>query len=206
MEFALDPDGDGDLSDAVCVINMSLGSNYGQVEDDLTLASENAVRLGVVVAVAAGNAADKPYIVSSPSIAQGAISVAQTQVPSAKFFPLKVNSPASIAGTFSNTATVGWAPVVNGFTGDVVFVGRGCPKGSISPPPNPDVDDPYLANPSGKVALIDRGACAVSLKVDRAAKAGAKAVLVGMVAPGDPISFSFGGGTQFVETLIITQS
>src|SRR5262249_22739711 len=42
MEFALDPNGDGDLSDAVDVINMSLGSDYGMVEDDLTLASENA--------------------------------------------------------------------------------------------------------------------------------------------------------------------
>src|SRR2546426_311955 len=58
IDFALDPNGDGDLSDAVDVVNMSLGSNYGQFEDDLTAASENAVRLGVVVACAAGNAAD----------------------------------------------------------------------------------------------------------------------------------------------------
>src|SRR5262249_46888019 len=136
MEFAVDPNGDGDLSDAVDVINMSLGSNYGMVEDDLTLASENAVRLGVVVATAAGNAADKPYIVSSPSIGQGVISVAQTQVPSAKFFPLKVNSPASIANTYNNTNTVDWAPIVAGFTGDVAYVGRGCPAGSITPGPN----------------------------------------------------------------------
>jgi len=203
MEFALDPNGDGDLSDAVDVINMSLGSNYGMVEDDLTLASENAVRLGVVVATAAGNAADKPYIVSSPSIGQGVISVAETQVPSAKFYPLVINSPAAIAGSYRNTATVGWAPITTGFTGDVAFVGRGCPAGSITPT---SPDDPYLANPAGKVALIDRGACAISLKVDRAAKAGATAVLIGLVAPGDAISFSFGGGTQFVQTLVIIQS
>ena len=69
------------LSDAVDVINMSLGSDYGQIEDDLTLASTNAVRLGVVVVASAGNGADRPYIVGSPSTAPGVISVAQTQVP-----------------------------------------------------------------------------------------------------------------------------
>ncbi|MGH8179183.1 MAG: S8 family serine peptidase, partial [Steroidobacter sp.] len=35
MDFALDPNGDGDVSDAADVINMSLGSDYGQEEDDL---------------------------------------------------------------------------------------------------------------------------------------------------------------------------
>src|SRR3989454_1434242 len=204
MEFALDPEGDDDISDAVDVINMSLGSNYGQFEDDLTNASEIASRLGVVVVCAAGNAGDHPYIVSSPSIAPGAISVAQTQVPSAKAFQVQVNTPAGI-GPFTNTATVDWAPVVDGFTGDVVFVGRGCPAGSIAPPPNTNPDDPYLADPFGKVALIDRGACAASLKVDRAAAAGAIGVLIGLVAPGDPISFSFGGGTHTAQTLVIIQ-
>jgi subtilisin family serine protease len=192
MEFAVDPNGDGDLSDAVDVVNMSLGSNYGQFEDDLTAASENAVRLGVVVACAAGNAADHPYIVSSPSIAPGAISVAQTQVPSAKFYPVTVNSPAGIA-PFTNTATVDWAPIGAGFTGDVTFVGRGCPA------------DAYLADPAGKVALIDRGSCAVSLKVDKAFAAGAIGVLIGLVAPGDAFSFSYGGGTHLGPTLVIIQ-
>jgi minor extracellular serine protease Vpr len=194
VDFALDPNGDNDISDRADVMNLSLGSNYGQREDDLSAALANAVRLGVVVAAAAGNAADRPYIVSSPSSTPGVISVAQTQVPSAKAFFLHVNSPASIAGDYKNTETVGWAPVGAGATGDVVFVGRGCPG------------DAYLANPAGKIALIDRGTCAVSLKVDRAAKAGAIGVLIGLVAPGDPISFSFGGGDTFVPTLIITQA
>ena len=83
MDFALDPNGDGDTADAVDIINMSLGSDYGQIEDDLTLASTNAVKLGVIVVTAAGNGSNKPYVVGSPSIAPGVISVAQTQVPSA---------------------------------------------------------------------------------------------------------------------------
>ena len=108
--------------------------------------------------------------------------------------PLVVNAPANIAGTYTNTATLAFAPVNAAVTSDVVYVGRGCPT------------DTYLANPAGKIALIDRGACAVSVKIDRAVQAGATAVLIGLVAPGDAISFSYGGGSNFAPSLVITQA
>jgi subtilisin family serine protease len=203
MDYALDPNGDGDTGDAVDVINMSLGSAYGQIEDDLTLAATNAVKLGVVVVVAAGNSANKPYVVGSPSIAPGVISVAQTMVPSARAIPLVVNTPPAIAGVYGNTATLDWAPVGAGVTGDVVYVGRACPAGSISAG---SPADPLLANPAGKIALVDRGGCSVSLKVDRVTTGGATGVLIGLVAPGDAVSFSNGGGTVFSPTLVIQQS
>ena len=56
------------------------------------------------------------------------------------------------------------------------------------------------------IALIDRGACAVSLKIDAAASAGAIGVLIGLVAPGDAVTFCNGGGTNFVPSLVITQA
>lgn len=204
MDFALDPNGDGDLGDAADVINLSLGSDYGQIEDDLTQAVTNAVALGTIVAVAAGNGANKIYNVSAPSIAPGAISVAQTAVPSATAQPLVVTAPASIAGVYANTATLPWAPIVGAVTGEVVYAGRGCVDSSPATPG--DQTDAYLADPAGKVALIDRGACNISEKVDRAARAGARAVLIGLVAPGDAVSFSLGNGTHFVPSLVITQS
>lgn len=202
MDFSLDPDGDGDTSDAVDVINMSLGSDYGQAQDDLTEAASDAVKLGVVVVTSAGNGSNKPYVVGSPSIAPGVISVAQTAVPSDVAQPLTVNAPAAIAGVYNNTATMAWAPIGSGLTGDVAFIGRGCPADAVAPG---SPADPLLVNPSGKIALIDRGACSVSLKVDYAVKAGATGVLIGLVAPGDAVSFSFGGGTQFAPTLVIQQ-
>ncbi|MBC7954542.1 MAG: S8 family serine peptidase, partial [Cytophagales bacterium] len=195
IDYSIDPNGDGDPSDAVDVMNLSLGSSYGQVEDDSTLALSNAVELGVVVAVAAGNSANLPYVVSSPSIAPGVISVAQTSVPSALAYGLRINSPAVIAGVYGNTATVDWAPIGAGFTGDVVAVGTACPA-----------DAPLPASVAGKVVLIDRGVCSVSLKVDKAGAAGAIGVLIGLIAPGDAVSFSNGGGTHFVPTLVIQQS
>jgi hypothetical protein len=112
----------------------------------------------------------------------------------AAVIPLVVNSPLSVAGSYTNTAQLAFAPVNAAVTGNVVYVGRGCPG------------DTYLANPSGQIALIDRGSCGVSLKIDRAAQAGATGVLIGLMAPGDPISFSYGGGTYFVPSLVITQA
>jgi subtilisin family serine protease len=203
MDFALDPNGDGDTSDAVDVINMSLGSSYGQIEDDLTQAATNAVRLGVVVVTSAGNSANKPYVVGSPSIAPGVISVAQTEVPGAVAIPLVVNSPAAIAGTYANTATVEFAPVGSGATGEVKLASAaiGTPGAS-----NLGCSALPVGSLAGKVALIDRGTCAVSIKVDNAARAGAVGALIGLVASGDAVSFSFGGGTMFVPTLVIQQS
>jgi len=202
MDFALDPNGDGCMDDAVDVINMSLGSDYGQKEDDLSAASANAVRAGVVVVAAAGNAADRPYILGSPSSTPEVISVAQTQVPSAVGIPLVVNSPAAIAGTYGNTATLEFAPIGSGATGNVAFVGRGC---VIS------LGDTYLANPAGKIALIDRGSCNISEKVRGATDAGAIGVLIGLVAAGDAVSFSNGGECPALNgpclpTLVIQQS
>ncbi len=67
IEFALDPNQDGDTSDAVDVINLSLGSPYGQVEADDSFALDQAVQMGVVVVASAGNSGDRPFIAGSPS-------------------------------------------------------------------------------------------------------------------------------------------
>jgi hypothetical protein len=108
--------------------------------------------------------------------------------------PLVVNSPGSIAGSYTDTATLQFAPVNMPVTSNVVYVGLGCPG------------DTYLANPSGQIALIDRGTCAVSLKVDAAARAGAIGVLIGLVAPGPAMSFTYSGGSVFVPSLVINQA
>ena len=205
FDFALDPNGDGDIGDAVDVINLSLGANYGQQESSLTQAASNAVQAGVIVVTAAGNAGDVPYIVSSPSVAPGAISVAKTQVPSAIAPALTLTPPPpGQPNPNLNTAAQPWAPPSTSPTaGQLVYVGRGCPAGSGDPPL--PADDPYLANPAGRIALIDRGLCAASLKTDRAADAGAIGVIiVDNVAAASPPVFAFGGGDTMVPTISVT--
>ncbi len=201
LDYALDPNNTGTLNNAVDVISMSIGSDFGLREEDDGEAFTDIVNFGVVGVVAAGNAGDVPYVVGGPAVTPEVIALAATQGVASVDVPLEINQPASLKGLYGNTATLAFAPITSPVTGNVVYVGRGCPATATTPA------DPYPAgNLSGNIFLIDRGSCAVSLKIDRAARAGAKAVLLGLVAPGDAVSFSFGGGTEFVPTLVITQA
>jgi subtilisin family serine protease len=202
LDWVVDPNGDLDFSDAADVINFSIGAGYGQREDDSTLAMSNLARFGMVISVSAGNSADRPYITGQPSTTPEVISVAQTQVPSASTFAVKVNSPAPIAGVYGNTATVDWAPVGAGFSGDVKTALQGGAANNLACAALP------AGSLTGKVALIDRGSCSISVKVDFAARAGAIGMLLALNAPGDAVSFSFGGPDPFmpVPLVVIQQS
>jgi len=80
LEFVVDPNGDGVLTDAVDIINMSLGRAYGDPADDLlTPAIEQASKIGVLTVAAAGNAGNKPYGLESPGNAPSAMSVGATR-------------------------------------------------------------------------------------------------------------------------------
>jgi len=79
IEWAVDPNGDGDFADHVDVINLSLGSPYGSVDDPTAMASENAAAVGVIVVASAGNSSDVYYISGSPAVADAVISVAASQ-------------------------------------------------------------------------------------------------------------------------------
>lgn len=194
FDYALDPDGDLDPSDAVDIINVSLGSAYGQAENPSAEAIANADALGVVVVCSAGNSGDVPYIAGQPSSAPQAISVAQTAMPS-EFAPVLSYTRAATT-TVRNTNTVPWVTNFN-ITGEVVDGGLACPT---------DVVPPTV---SGRIAVIARGNCSISEKVDAAARAGAIAVIItDNVAAATPPSFSFGGPDPFlgVPTIIITQA
>ncbi len=56
IDFAADPNGDGKLNDRVDIINMSLGSSYGQpFDDDLSVAVDNATAVGILTVASSGN-------------------------------------------------------------------------------------------------------------------------------------------------------
>lgn len=65
--------------------------------------------------------------------------------------------------------------------GEVVSVGRGCPANSFPTLPGGAADNPedsYSADPRGKIALIERGGCAFTVKAARAVQAGAIGVVI----------------------------
>ena len=80
--------------------------------------------------------------------------------------------------------------------GEVVHVGRGCPA---DPALGLPVADPYLADPAGKIALIERGVCRFDNKVARAQLAGAIGVIVYNNAANGEVAFLMGGENPVLQ-------
>lgn len=81
IEWAVDPNQDGDLSDHLDIINLSLGSEFGAVYDATSIAAENAARAGVIVVTSAGNDGDTHYAMASPGVVPGVIAVGASTMP-----------------------------------------------------------------------------------------------------------------------------
>ncbi len=75
IDRATDPNGDGDTSDHVDVVNMSLGGS-GNPDDAVSRAVDRSSAAGVVHAIAAGNSGPGPSTIGTPGVARSAITVA----------------------------------------------------------------------------------------------------------------------------------
>jgi subtilisin family serine protease len=181
IEWAMDPNGDGNFSDHMDVINMSLGSNDGYADDSDDIAATIASSIGINVCSAAGNAYDTFYIHSSPAAASGSLSVAASNNDQNGFiFNAKVQANTAGAGSppggkyaavYSNTSPH------NSVTNDVVY----------ARPANGSTAFTNAANVAGKIVLIDRGVVTFSVKAQNAMAAGAVGIIVANNA-GDPIT------------------
>lgn len=184
VEWASDPNGDGDLSDALDVLNLSLGSQYGgkaEVTAD-QLALDAFVDLGGVVVAAAGNEGNIPFIHAAPAVYPTVISVANTYGPGEVGTFVVVEEPEGLAGSFpARQASKQFAPqlaAVGPLTGGLVYAGEGCAKADF---PN-EVE--------GAIALVDRGDCTFATKLANAASAGAIGAVVVNNEAGEPIAMS----------------
>ncbi|MFH0954782.1 MAG: S8 family serine peptidase [Candidatus Micrarchaeota archaeon] len=74
IEYSTDPNQNGDTSDHLDVINLSLGGE-GNPDDELSQAIDNAVNAGVIAAIAAGNSGSSEQTIGSPGTARNAITV-----------------------------------------------------------------------------------------------------------------------------------
>lgn len=83
VEWALDPNGDGDPSDRLDVLNVSLGTPFGGGDDPDAVAINNAVQAGMVVVASAGDTNGVFYAIASPGSAQRAITVGASSSSSA---------------------------------------------------------------------------------------------------------------------------
>lgn len=213
MEFAADPDGDLDPSDHVDLINMSLGSPYGNpFDDDLSLAVDNATAVGIMTVTSCGNSADKPYASGSPGNALTALATAQTNVPSAVQPLLEVVDPVGydpIAAVFQDWS----APLTTRIEAPLQYADGaggyvdGCSLGADPNSPDP-ANAPFPPGSlTGKIVLVDRGTCNFSIKIHNIQYGGGLAGIIGLVAPGDPFAGSYGaGGPYTIPGYMISQT
>jgi len=187
------------IDDGVDVINMSFGGSAGFNLEASAIQAAN--RAGIVLVASAGNEATQK--VQFPAGYDTVIAVGATDVKDApasftnyggwvdvtgpgvdipaatcrgcaldtildEISPTNRRLDSALAMTGSAVASLSGA--------QVVYVGRGC------------IVDAPLANPAGKIALIDRGACAFSEKVAKAEAAGAIGAIVA-----NNVSGGFGG-------------
>jgi len=88
------------------VINLSLGSNAGDIEESSAIAAQRSADAGLIVVMSAGNSDDSYYITGAPGVATGGISVAASinnQFPGGT-----ATAPANAAATPSQAALIGF--------------------------------------------------------------------------------------------------
>lgn len=197
LEWAADPNGDGNPADHLDIVNLSLGSDWGSNDDPDAVAANNAARLGILVVAAAGNAGDTTFIVSSPASATAALAVAASVDSGAVVGAFEVLAPQSLAGTYPASEA--------GFGPDLATLGDR--QGLLAQPRAGEElgCEPFspasAAALAGKIALINRGSCTFKRKVLNAQNAGALGVLIVRQDDDDP--FTMGNDTSITASITI---
>lgn len=162
LDRALDPDGDGDLTDRLDVVNLSLGTDFAPADDPVNDFVARLVDAGVTVVAAAGNGGDVTDAVGAPATAPGAIAVASVRDAGVLLDAAQIVGGPQLTGQygvdFTGTLDV-TAPVV-------AVGGEGCaPFGGVR----------------GAIALLEwpaERACGSAVRADNAQAAGAVGVLL----------------------------
>lgn len=182
LEYSADPNADGDPSDKLDVINLSLGSGYGNPHILYAEAVKNIVNGGVVVVASGGNSGPQDYIVGSPGTSTEALSVAASVDNGDQNW--KFNSSKILLGSVPliveaiEAATTKKIADAGNVTGKLVYIGLAAE----------DLSAELAAAVKGHIAFIDRGAVAFNDKIKRAAAAGAVGVVVGNNKVGTPLA------------------
>jgi MYXO-CTERM domain-containing protein len=194
IEWAVDPDGDGDLSDRLDVLNLSLGGSYGLHSTTEAELVKNASLAGILLVVAAGNDGDVFFVTGEPATYTETLSVAAT-VDEISYLAMKIVSPASVAGD---------VPCAEGsFSEPLATTGPITGKLAATIPERACAD---LQNPealAGNIAFIQRGDCYFVDKVQRAVDAGALAVVMVNNVDGEPFRMGGDGSQKPIPSVMI---
>jgi subtilisin family serine protease len=163
------------VGDGFDVLNMSFGGDASANLDIAARAVESAVAAGRIAVISAGNDGDggAASTISSPGIAPSAITVGAVTNSHVVGPVVNVSGPGTVSDLLTGIGTTKGASssaVFDAGLGPLPFAyadpqGRACgaiPAGSLQ----------------GKIALIERGNCSFAAKINNAAAAGAKAVII----------------------------
>lgn len=205
IDMATDPNGDGDTSDHVDVINMSLGSDYASPQDGDSMLSNAASALGVSVVAAAGNAGDLFDVAGSPGNAARVIGAAASVDAYSQIDSLHVSAPVGIAGDYGAERSIAydWANDPD-ISGNVV---------ALSDASNKDGCDPLSAGDAtavaGKIAFLEWTdddtvrRCGSAARSANVADAGA----IGAILADDEETFAAGiTGSEVIPVVMVTKS
>ncbi|MEZ0392554.1 MAG: S8 family serine peptidase [Pseudobdellovibrionaceae bacterium] len=188
LEYSADPNLDGQPDDQLDVVNLSLGSSYGNPHILYGEAVGNLSNGGTVVVASAGNSGNNDYIVGAPSVANEAISVAASVDDMAHNWQFSTVKFVSSLGEHVVEAIEG--PIskplkeAGDVSGKLVAVGLA----------DQDFSPELAAQVKGNVAFIDRGIVTFGEKIRRAFEAGAIGVVMANNQPSAPIAM--GGGPE----------
>ncbi|MCK8129875.1 S8 family serine peptidase [Pseudoalteromonas sp. 2CM39R] len=170
LESAMDPNGDGDMSDRVDVVNMSLGGDYGDIANDAVgLFINQAVKLGTNVVISAGNDGAYPFIVGGPSTTENALSVGAMTHPTGE----ESVGSGTVNGEEAVVQPASFGPqMAFSYTNENLEL--------VYPDANQTACEAFADDVdfTGKGVIIDRGACAFTVKVLAAQAKGAEFVII----------------------------
>lgn len=175
------------VTDGMNIISMSLGGSPQGPHDLLAEAVNNAVDSGVVASVAAGNSGNNPLTIESPGSAANAIAVAAS------------SNAHAVAGT---TIQVGTNQIY-GVDGEFLTFSPAITASTSLTTPT-DGCSAISQDLTGKIAIIDRGTCTFSTKVNNAAAVGAVGVIIVNNQPGAPIAMAISGAQSSIPATMVS--
>jgi subtilisin family serine protease len=193
MEWAADPDADGDLDDHLDVVNLSLGNPYSHPRFENNVAARLS-KLGCVVVRAAGNSGNNFYALMAYDDSE--ITVANSMDDGIENNSIEVTDPPVVRDYYE--------AVEAAFTKKLKDAGEIAGRVVFADPPRACEDLKNAGALEGNIAMINRGVCFFLDKIQRAKEAGAVAVLVVNNEGGPPIAMGTPGGTVDIPAMMIS--
>ncbi|MDX6254772.1 MAG: hypothetical protein QOJ11_1106 [Frankiales bacterium] len=207
LDRAADPNNDGDTSDHVDVVNMSLGSDYGSPQDGDSVLTNAGAALGISMVVASGNAGDLYDVGGSPGDAPRTIAVAASADAYSQVDALNVSAPASIAGAYPAERSIAydWVNLPHGdLAGDVVRLAQPGNLDGCDP-----ITEPYASQIAGHIAFVEWTDDDASRRCGSVGRSGqlAAAGATGFIFADDAESFSAGiTGSAVIPGVLVAKS